>query len=187
MSFGSTGVLAIRNWIYLKLVFTHPCRFISWKLKSLELQVNNGPIQPTENLSFSWAACISIFRGRQNCCETPEGQGIKQKELKTLTCHLPARWQALLSNSGWWLLRLLSTIVRVVGSSNTLKLDYHRELWLLLTLQRSIFEVWAFSYGQKFELLLAFYHRDSTQLFWIGAAWQVFLCFSPFVPMQKKT
>lgn len=146
MSFGSTGILAIRNWIYLRVFLTHPRGFISWKLKPAEFKVENGPIQPTENLSFSWSACVSLFRGRQNCCETHEGQGKEQKELKALIFQLLARWQALPSNLGRWLLHLLSTVAKVVGSSNMLKLDYQRELWLLLTLWRSIFWVQIFSY-----------------------------------------
>lgn len=127
MSFGSTGVLAIRNWIYLKPVFTHPRRFISWNLKTLELKVENGPIwSQNPNISHDLPVTLSSQADRTDCCEARGGQGIEEKELKALIFHLPARWQTLLSNSGWWLLHLTSTIARIVRSSNLLKLNYQR-------------------------------------------------------------
>lgn len=128
MSFGSTGVSAIRNWIYLKFILTHPCSFVSWKLKSLDLKVENG------HLSFSLSACVSLFAGRQDCCETHEGQGTEQEGFKSLIFHLAVRWQTLLSSSGWWLLHPLSAIARLTGNCNILKLDRQRHLvtpWLL--------------------------------------------------------
>lgn len=145
MSFGSTGVSAISNWIYLKFILTHPCSFVSWKLQPLDLKVENG------HLSFSLSACVSFFTGRQDCCKTHEGQGIEQQEFKSLIFHLAARWQPLLSNSGWWLLHTLSAIATVIGNWNILKQDYQRDLWLLHALQRSIF-----SNGKKFEILWLF-------------------------------